>query len=579
MKKIQFVREQRRPRYSTCTGSLKIDMDENTIVLLDFLDSSKKGRVRLGNGSVRFRQADPGDPKILNLEVVDKGQSFTLSGAGELLLNRGKPNAKLRVAALNDKVKLTGAGGIEETLRPDSLLVLSEKGVSKQRLSVVPQKPEDGAYIAGPGQSIALKFSWKTAVKKAQKVQIEISQHSNFSRPVLRKKIARSAFAARLKPGLYYWRLLGPPSKAFPGRYSVTRKFRVLSQAAVKTYKPLPKAVFIYRDIEPFVSFSWSKDPDAAAYFLEVAKDAKFKESIIKQNTLSINYGSNLAEGTYYWRVTVKNALTGSSLKSRTKSFKILRRKEIKLRLGLNLAPRQVLDRKSLAKKGFTLSWKANPEVARTEVVIAEDPKFSKVFIKEKVSTNFYQMKAKFTKSAYHYKINSYNEQGELISSSPARSFQVQDVKIKLTGFRSIYPGNKASLHRRLVVENGIRFTWSKPVGVDVKFKFLLARDRAFGEILSKKETKQSARRDKSIKKNGRYFWKVAALDAEDGSTVSETKVHGFTVVQLPVIGISGIGRVRGRIISRGGGSVKVSTSKGVITTTMDKITSIQHEY
>ena len=560
-------------------GKFKMDMDENTVVLLDFLDSSQKGRVRLGNGSVRFRQADPKDPKILNLEVVDKGKKFSLSGVGELLLNRNKPNERLEVAALNDKVKLTGADGLDETLTPDSLLVLSGEKVSRERLTVIPQKPKDGAYIAGPGRSIAVAFSWKFGGSKKEKVQIEISESSDLSSPILRKKTARPSFTTRLKPGTYYWRLLAPPSKNLPGKYSITRKFSVLSQGAVETYKPSARRVFVYRDIEPFVSFSWSRDPNATAYFLEVAKDSKFRKSVIQKNTSSLNYGSDFSEGQYYWRVTVKNSLTGSSIASRSKSFKIIRKKELALNVKVNLAPNQILDKKSIERRGFVFNWSESPEVARTEIIVSEDPEFSKTVVKEKVSKNFYRMKAKLSKSVYYYKIKSYNEQGELLSDPPVRSFRVQNTKIKIKNFAPSSPKNNASLHKKTVLGKGVRFAWSKPVGIDAKFEFFLASDRSFKRTLSKKETKESSLKSKDIKGNGKYFWKVKAFDAEDNSMIAETKVFSFTVVQLPVITVSGVGRMRGRVVSSVGDTVKISTPKGIITTTIDKIEDIQHDY
>ena len=561
-------------------GKFNIDMDENTTIVLDFLETSKKGRVRLGNGSVRFRQSDPKNPKILNLEIVDKGQTFNLSGAGEPLLNRNKPNEKLKVAALNDKVKLTGAGGIEETLTPDSLLVLSGKKLSKQRFAVFPEKPKDGANVPGSGQSIPVSFSWKKAAK-AGKAQLEISERRNFSSFVLKKKVAGSSLRHRLKPGSYYWRLLGPPSKDLPGKYSVIRKFRVVSQAAVKTYKPLAKGLFVYRDIEPFVTFSWSESPNADFYLLEVAKDRVFKDILVKKSTSSVSYGDNLKGGQYYWRVTVKNRLTASRLTSSVKSFKVVQRKEAKLNVKLNLAPNQVLDKKVLAKKGFVLNWVDSPEIATTEVIVSEDPNFSDVVMKKKVGRNFFRIQGKLTKKVYYYKLKSYNEQGELISDPPVRKFRVENTKIKIGDFRLVRPKNNSSLHKGDVLKKGIAFVWAIPTGEDdFKYKFLLAKDRAFKKVILKKDMKNRKFTSTEIKKNGTYYWKVKVIDASDNSQVTEIKPQFFSVVQLPLIGISGIGTVRGRIVSRGaGGSVKISTSQGLVSTSIDKITSVQHDY
>ena len=85
--------------------------------------------------------------------------------------------------------------------------------------------------------------------------------------------------------------------------------------------------------------------------------------------------------------------------------------------------------------------------------------------------------------------------------------------------------------------------------------------------------------KSKNIKKTGKYFWKVLLLDAEDGSVLAKTKVSSFKVLQLPLIEIAGNGKVRGLIIANQGGAVKISTPKGVIKTTMDQITGVEHAY
>ena len=588
-------------------GKFKIDMDENTTIVLDFLDTSKKGRVRLGSGSVRFRQADPKDPKILNLEVVDKDESFNLSGAGELLLNRSKPNEKLKLAALSNQVKLTGTGGIEETLTPDSFLVLSEKKISKERFTVLPKKPEDGAYIAGFSNSIPVKFSWTTGGKKAQRVQIEISKESNFSKILFKKKTLSSSLSRKLKPGVYYWRLLGPPSKNLSGKYSVTRKFRVISQAAVLTYKPPARELFVYRSIEPFINFSWSDVPNADSYTLEISKNRNFKKTVVKKRTSSTSYGAAITAGKYYWRVTVKNSLTGSSLISKVKTFKV-ERKDTKLAVRLKLAPKPILDKKVLEKKGFVVSWEDSPEIAYSDIIIAEDPKMSDVIIKKRVSTNFVRIKEKFNKPTYHYQIKSYNQQEELLSELPTHTFRVkglkdsvldtyatieknikiekEDIQIKkqnldihIKRLRLLSPDSNSSFDRDIILYQGIRFAWRRlNIGENfLTFRLFVAKDRAFKKILFKKDTKKGHIISRDIKANGRYFWKVMAINTKNNSILGETKPFFFTVLQLPAINIDGIGIVRGRIISRGESSVTISTSKGRIKTTIDKIIDVQY--
>ena len=122
-------------------GKFKIDMDENTTIVLDFLEEEGKGRIRLEQGSLRFRHAEPELKELLDLEVIDEqGGGLHLSSFGELLLSRTKAKGKLEIAALNDKVKLRGTGalgGLKETLSPDSLYTLYETKLRKDSFNLI----------------------------------------------------------------------------------------------------------------------------------------------------------------------------------------------------------------------------------------------------------------------------------------------------------------------------------------------------------------------------------------------------------------------------------------------------------
>ena len=566
-------------------GKFKIDMDENTTIVLDFLEESEKGRIRLEQGSARFRHAEPELKELLDLEIVDQEGSLHLSGLGEFLLSRGKAQGKLKIAALNDKAELRGIGALgelEDTLSPDSLYTLSEKKLSKGSFAVLPQEPKDGAYIGGFGGSIPVKFSWE-AKEKEQKVQLEISKQRDFSSVIFSKQVAASSFTQKLEAGLYYWRLRAAPSKTFPESYSVIRKFRLVSQKKALAHRPLEGEVFSYRDISPFVSFSWTKLSHRDFYLLEIAKDREFKETVVKKATSSVNYGSHIEEGQYYWRVSAKSSLAVHTLTSQSKSFKVIRKKEAKFDLKLSLAPNQVLNRKSLAKEGFVINWEDNPEIAYTEFVIAEDKDFSKIVIKEKVGTNFYHLKAKLDKKTYYYKVKSYNKNGELITDLAVRTFRVQDLKIKITDLRLLKPPNNSSFDREDISKNGISFAWKRPPIKEISFKYklLIAKDRAFKKITaSQEDIKTEKTLSKDIKKNGDYFWKVKVLDSSDDSELGETRVFSFIVEQVPTINIKGRGKIRGRFIGREGPMLKISTPDGIISVPISKIEGgVQFEY
>ena len=576
-------------------GKFVIDMDENTLILLDFFTSSPKGRVRLEKGSARFRRLISEGQQTLDLEVVDKDQTFTLQGTGELFLSKTEDNDKLQIAVFNAQLDLRSDKGIEESLLPNHLFLLSSSGekITKQKLAILPLEPQDGAYVAGVVKSIAVAFTWKLEEAQAQKVQIEISKSRDFSNPLLRKRSVKSPFTANLKPGLYYWRLRAPPDKGTnarsiqstteEGAYSIARKLRVISQAAVQTHSPLEGSIFTYYDSPAFVNFSWRPDPLAAIYLLEVTRvgDTEFKKPLLKKRTLFPKYGTNFRKGKYHWRVTVQNALTGAHFASKSKSFQVIRDKEGSSDLAFNIDPDQVLSREILAKKGILLSWKDRVEVARTEITIADNPELSRPIVSAKVSRNFYRIVKNLPKQRYYYKAKFYNKQKKLIFSSATRVFRVQNIKIKLS---ALEPGDKASFHNEDIVKEGINFTWSrkpKPKAKEgqLKFRLLVARDSTFKKVVFRRETKQVSLQSKAVKRKGTYFWKVLALDPESKEAFAQTKTFSFTIRQLPLLHIEGLGKIRGYISGRIGDLVEISCREGTIITDINKVLNAKHEY
>ncbi len=502
-------------------GKFKIDMDGNTLISLDVLETSQKERVHLNSGSARFRPDETVKGKSLSLEFVNRGQIYHLNGPGPLVMSRAKTNGKLQVAALDKGSELLDSSGQGEILTPDTLLILSEGKISKRKLAIVAQEPKDGAtYLANFGGSISVNFNWKSKSEN-QKVQIKISKYSDLSNPLLSRKVKKSSFTTRLKPGLYYWRLSDSEDQ-----YSITQKFRVISQVAVKTKKPLDNSVFSYSTIKPFINFSWNRAPESSVYRLEVAEDETFESPLITKDTLSINYVSNLPQGKYYWRVTAKSNLTNSGISSLIKSFTIVRQKKIATPLLSNLPPDQLFDKKSIAKKGFVLNWKDNPEIAYTEVIVAENRNFSKIVIKKKVFRNFYSIKEKFSKPVYYYKLKFYNKKGELIADSTTQSFKVG--KKKVTPPLPFKPSPRQTLDEESLAKNGFIFRWRSPPQA-THTEIVIAEDKNFSQAVLKIKASGSSHRIKAKLSKSLYYYKLNAFD-EQGELIANSTTQSFKV-------------------------------------------------
>ena len=570
----------------------KIDIDENTLIFLDFFSTSAKGRVRLEQGSARFHKVAAESQEDLDLEFVDnQEQVFNLKGQGGVFLGRSVDSGKLEVTALNDRVKLKGAKGKEELLLPDDVLLIGRKDIIKQKLKVLPLEPKDGAYIGTSGQSIAaVDFRWRTSGSKKEKLRIEISKSLSFSSSTVSKELTgtSTSFQSKLKPGLYYWRI-GLSSKKkgqSQKKYSPARKFRVLSQAAVQSHHPRSDSTFTYYDKGAFINFSWAVHPYANLYLLEVtsAEDKKFQKSLIKKRLPFVKHAVNLREGKYLWRVSAHHMLTETVLVSRIKGFQVLREKERRATaadLAFNFAPNEILNREVLGRRGSLLIWKDKGELARTELQIAEDPQFSQVVIEAKNTKNFYNILAKLPKPRYYYQLKAYNKEGKLLFTSETRSFRVQNLKINL---KALKPGNQSTfLSKR--AKKGIDFSWErspKDKGGLFKYKLSIAKNKNFINSIFKKTVKDETFSVKDLKKRGRYFWRVQAFDSVDGTFLAQTQSFSFEIKKLPLIYINRWGelkKIRGIIVNRTGSLIEISCSEGIIIINASQLIKVKHVY
>lgn len=73
---------------------------------------------------------------------------------------------------------------------------------------------------------------------------------------------------------------------------------------AVSLQGPPARANFYYADFPPQINFTWTPEPSAAKYHLEISQDELFRSVVFEERLSRSNflYG-NLRQGQYYWRV------------------------------------------------------------------------------------------------------------------------------------------------------------------------------------------------------------------------------------------------------------------------------------
>jgi len=133
---------------------------------------------------------------------------------------------------------------------------------------------------------------------------------------------------------------------------------------------PLPKAVslqgpsrranFYYADFPPQIGFSWTPEPSAAKYHLEISEDELFR-SVVFEEQVSRNtflYG-NLRKGQYYWRVRAMDRRGEEGEPSETRPIGVVQYTEPPVLRVLHPESEQLIVRQNQ----FTVSGLTEPNV------------------------------------------------------------------------------------------------------------------------------------------------------------------------------------------------------------------------
>ncbi|MDY0017333.1 MAG: S8 family serine peptidase [Candidatus Delongbacteria bacterium] len=165
-------------------------------------------------------------------------------------------------------------------------------------------------------------FDWSD-VSGTLNYEILVDNNSDFSSPLINQTgltVSEYTAASALANGTYYWKVRGTNASG-AGTYSSTWNFSIGAAPGVPVLA-LPTNGSLTTDLTP--TFDWNDVTDATSYTILVDNNSDFSSPVINQSPTVSTYtpGSNLALGTYYWKVLATNTY-GSSAYSGSWSFSI----------------------------------------------------------------------------------------------------------------------------------------------------------------------------------------------------------------------------------------------------------------
>ena len=156
-------------------------------------------------------------------------------------------------------------------------------------------------------------FDWSD-VTSALDYEILVDNNADFSSPVINQTgLTVSEFTAvsALSNGTYYWKVRGTNASG-AGTYSSSWSFSIGAAPGIPVLVS-PANGSLTTDTTP--AFDWNDVTDATSYTILIDNNSDFSSPEITQSPSVSTYthGSNLALGTYYWKVLATNVYGSSS--------------------------------------------------------------------------------------------------------------------------------------------------------------------------------------------------------------------------------------------------------------------------
>lgn len=330
-------------------------------------------------------------------------------------LSKGS-GGKLNIDVLEGRASMQGTDGQTQDLKSrDDVKIISP----------IPQKP-----IAMNAESLQpVMFQWD-----GFPAQTKVSLWAGPSRKKLQEFKANEAGQPYLKApltfGRHYWKLVGTTPE---GRIIETRVYRtdVMARYAPTVVFPTADAHITVAQTPTAVEFRWQKGDDTKQTTLEIWADANLQrkvsaKSFAKEDSFT---ASNLAAGTYYWRMSSTYTDSTTPLLGKIQKFTVSTEPEVKAPVALvpvNVDLHTQTTQYYVGQPQFGMDWKVDKsdQVALWRVKLLEEhaaPETAQSF--DATTTQFTTTLAK--PGRYIASVEALNKTGEVLGTKTSEPISI----------------------------------------------------------------------------------------------------------------------------------------------------------
>lgn len=151
-------------------------------------------------------------------------------------------------------------------------------------------------------------FNWLQK-DRLTRFEITVARDAGFRSPVLKKSVNRNYFFVKgdFQPARYYWRVRAFEKGGRGTKFSTVQTFRVERTAKLTLNSPANGAgLDVFRNAGSGVNLAWKRMGGTGRYRVTVSNTPNFSTILYNRSTTSNSARlTNLATGTYYWRVAL----------------------------------------------------------------------------------------------------------------------------------------------------------------------------------------------------------------------------------------------------------------------------------
>lgn len=481
----------------------RIEMDQNTMIVI--VVTEEAAEIDFARGGIRTVRDDGGEGGL----SIKSDQGIVDMSSGDVALS--KTEGEDLTVTLKKGEASVSADGQTEALGENQQAQVGD-GLQKQSLiNLVAPAANARAFVKGGG----VAFRWGDA---GGPVFFEIAADRGFTKGVRRSTVAGNQLRLTLADGIYYWRV----RQSQGARKSEARRLTVVQARPLRLFAPANGAQLNVAAAPASVNFSWEEGRFASSYRVLLGRSRDLSDAR-EIGTQQKHLRQRLEPGEYYWKVITSSLDPSAVTESPVQRFTVRVAEALKAPRPVSPRNGEDLNRLVAAQKGVTFNWLAGGGLKDFQVQVARDAQFQQVVFDQSSRSNFVKWSAgdNVQAGAYYWRVKAAGT-----DFSAVRRFAVgESTKIPLTA-----PAADALVDLATATRPGVSFGWRK-TGFAGTYQVTVARDAQ----LQNGARTVTSRRLSALMAGlgpGKYFWKVALLDASN-NPITDSEVQSFVIGSL----------------------------------------------